>query len=462
MKIHFIAIGGSAMHGLAIELHKKGYEVTGSDDEIYEPARANLARCNLLPAETGWFPDKIHPGLNAVILGMHARADNPELKQAQNLKIPVFSYPEFIYEQSKNKKRVVVAGSHGKTTITGIILHVLRNNGIDFDYMSGAAIPGFDSNIRLTDKAPLIVLEGDEYLSSPIDRQPKFLHYKSHIALISGIAWDHINVFPDPDIYTDQFRKFVRQIPDRGTLIFCVDDPLLKEITKNSPPGVRKILYGIHPHKLENGTTFLLPGKSENRDGISPENVKLSIFGDHNLYNISGAMAVCRELGLQDDQFYRAVGSFSGAKNRLQLLAQANSSLIFRDFAHAPSKVTATLSAVKKQFPLHTIIACLELHTFSSLNVSFLSQYRHSLDDADQAFVYFNPHAVELKKLRPLDPEKIREGFGRNNLEVISDSADLKKKIASLSRSGTVLLMMTSGDFDGMDMEKLAREFVRQ
>jgi UDP-N-acetylmuramate: L-alanyl-gamma-D-glutamyl-meso-diaminopimelate ligase len=446
MNVHFIAIGGSAMHNLAIALTRKGLNVTGSDDEIFEPSKSRLKKYGILPTLEGWFPERIHNGLDAVILGMHAKSDNPELRKVRDLNIPVYSYPEYLYEQSKNKMRVVIGGSHGKTTITSMILHVLNYSGIDSDYMVGAQLEGFEVMVRISESAPHIILEGDEYLTSPLDKRPKFHVYKPNIGLISGIAWDHINVFPTFEIYVEQFRIFADLIPEGGTLIYCADDPEVRKIGENMPPSVNSKPYSIPDHYIKDGKTFLL---------AEGQRIPLQIFGEHNLLNVNGALLVCRELGITDNQFYDAIQTFGGASNRLEVIAAGRSSVVFKDFAHSPSKLMATTKAVKEQYPGRKLVACLELHTYSSLNVKFLEQYRNCMEYADVAKVYFNPHTVALKRLPPVGEEQIRTSFGRPDLMVYSDSAKLMNDLKNRQWDNTNLLMMSSGDFDGIDLQEL-------
>ncbi|NQV03126.1 MAG: peptidoglycan synthetase, partial [Bacteroidia bacterium] len=442
MHVHFIAIGGSAMHNLAIALHQKGYSVTGSDDEIFEPSKSRLAALGLLPPGEGWFPDRILPGLDAVILGMHAKADNPELKRAEELGIRIFSYPEYLYEQARNKTRVVIGGSHGKTTITAMILHVLRQNGIDCDFMVGAQLEGFDVMVKLSDEAPVMIFEGDEYLTSPIDLRPKFHLYQPDIALLSGVAWDHINVFPTFEYYVDQFREFIRLISQDGTLIFCDEDEVLKQICRESREDLTRFPYTTPIYRVENGTTHLITA-----DGSHT----LQIFGQHNLLNLNGARLVCNQLGVSDHQFYEAITTFAGASKRLELLAKGESFAMFKDFAHAPSKVKATIDAIKEQFPERTIVACLELHTYSSLSQEFLHHYSGVMEKADIAIVYFNPHAIQLKRLKKITADQIKTGFNQPTLEVYNDSEKMKERLQRLPKEDTVFLMMSSGNFDSLD-----------
>ncbi len=448
MKIHFIAIGGSAMHNLAIALHRKKYTITGSDDEIFEPSRSRLATYGLLPEKTGWNPGNIAPELDAVILGMHARPDNPELLKAQELGIKVYSYPEYLYEQTKDKKRVVIGGSHGKTTITAMVMHVLNYHGVKFDYMVGANIEGFDTMVGLSDEAKIAVFEGDEYLSSPINRRPKFHLYHPHIALITGISWDHINVFPTFEGYVEQFQIFADLIRPSGKLIYYSGDNHLKEIAEKTKKEIATIPYDVHPHKIENGVTYLMGNN---------QCIKLEIFGAHNLQNINGARLVCKELGITDERFYKAIALFKGASRRLQVVAKNEHTVVYHDFAHSPSKLKATTHAVKAQFPQRKLVACMELHTFSSLKKEFLPHYNGSMGDADVAYVYFNPHTVEHKKLEPITKQQVKEGFGNSSIRVFTDADQLFEALLALNWNNTNLLLMSSGNFSGKDVEVLAQ-----
>ncbi len=454
MKVHFIAIGGSAMHNLALALQKKGYEVTGSDDEIFDPARTRLAQAGLLPPDEGWHPERITPDLDAIVLGMHARIDNPELIRAQELGLKIFSYPEFLYEQSKDKLRIVVGGSHGKTTTTAMILHVLKHCGIEADYMVGAQLQGFDVMVRLSETAKVMVLEGDEYLTSPIDRRPKFHLYHPNVAIITGIEWDHINVFPTFDIYKEQFAKYIDLIEEGGTLIYCDDDPEVHNVaTANQRTDIAKLPYDIPQYSVRDGITYLTDS-----DG---NETPLRIFGRHNLLNLTAARLACRELGISDSRFDEAITSFEGASKRLECLWHNDHAALYKDFAHAPSKLRATIAAVREQYPDRKIIACMELHTFSSLTAEFLKQYAGTMDKADAPMVYFNPHALALKKLPPLDKNEIKEAFQNENIDVFDDSALLFDTIKENARQCETnhtpycLLMMSSGNFDGMNLEKL-------
>ncbi|NOX85541.1 MAG: peptidoglycan synthetase [Chlorobi bacterium] len=451
MKIHFIAIGGSAMHNLAIALKQNGDEVSGSDDEIFEPSRSRLAKHGLLPEKEGWHPEKITNRLDAVILGMHARADNPELLKAQKLGLKIFSYPEFLYHHSRNKKRVVIGGSHGKTTITGMVMHVLKSVGMDFDYMVGSKLKDFDVMVRLSDKAPVMIFEGDEYLTSPIDRRPKFHWYRPHLALLTGIAWDHINVFPTFENYVDQFREFIGLIENEGTLVFCSEDHLLKKLALDSRGDIKKVSYSFPGYFVRDGVTHI-----ETSGGA----VSLKVFGKHNLMNINGARLLCNEMGINDHEFYQAISAFEGAANRLELVRQNGENRLYKDFAHAPSKVRATIQAVREQFPVHRLVACLELHTFSSLSKEFLGEYRGSFEGVDEGCVFFSPHAVNMKRLPELHAEDVREGFGNEKIAIFDDSKRMTGWLHEQKQPGTVFLMMSSGNFDGIDWKELSNQLV--
>lgn len=448
-RLHLIAVGGSIMHNLALALHRRGAHVTGSDDEIFEPARGRLAAAGLLPDAEGWDAARITPDLTAVIVGMHARADNPELLRAQELGLKIYSFPEYIYEASRDKQRVVIGGSHGKTSITAAILHVLRFHGRVFDYAVGAQLAGFDLMVQLTDEAPLIIIEGDEYLSSPVDRRPKFHLYQHHIGVISGISWDHINVFPTEENYREQFRIFADLTPKAGVLIYDRDDEQVQLVTVPSSPDVTYVGYGPHEHVIRDGRTFLITKKDEE--------VPVQVFGAHNLRNISAAKEVCKQLGIKGKDFYRAIETFPGAARRLELLQQGETSVVYKDFAHAPSKLKATATALKQQYPERRLVACLELHTFSSLNPAFLPQYAHCFDAPDVAVVYFNPQVLAHKRLPPLAAAQVAEAFGRPDLRVFTDSRELAAYLEGERWADTNLLLMSSGTFDGLDLTLLAR-----
>ncbi len=447
MRVHFIAIGGSAMHNLAIAMHDSGHIVTGSDDEIFEPSRSRLAVRGLLPPAIGWFPEKIQLGIDIVILGMHARKDNPELQRAIGLGINVMSYPEFLYELFKNKRRIVVAGSHGKTSVTGMILHILKESGVPFDYMVGAQLPGFDCMVGISD-AEIAIIEGDEYLASPIHPEPKFLFYQPDIAVITGIAWDHINVFPTFEEYVLQFERFIATIPDNGTLVWYKRDNYLQRLVEPHAGRLNCIGYEEHPYVSESGYTFLLHDS---------EKTKIPVFGAHNMQNLLAAYHVVSQLGISDDTYYRAVQTFPGAARRLELLSEKNDSFIYRDFAHAPSKLKATVRAVREQYPNQKLIACIELHTFSSLNRTFLTQYKDSMQGADVAIVYYNPAVLAHKKLESVTVEQVQSAFGNPVPAVYTDAEELKGRLRSDDLNKAVLLLMSSGNFDGMDLVEFSK-----
>jgi UDP-N-acetylmuramate: L-alanyl-gamma-D-glutamyl-meso-diaminopimelate ligase len=449
MNIHFIAIGGAAMHNLAIALHKKGDTITGSDDEIFDPARSHLAENGLLPENIGWNPSSITKELDAIVLGMHAREDNPELIRAKELGVRIFSYPEFLLEQTSTKTRVVIGGSHGKTTVTAMILHVLKQLNKQFDYMVGAQIEGFDTMVGLSEEARIAVFEGDEYLTSPIDLRPKFHVYRPHIAVVTGIAWDHINVFPTFDNYVEQFRIFAKKIERDGKFIYFSGDPNLQLIADNLREDLTAIPYEAHPSLVVDGKTWLQTKNGE---------VLVQLFGQHNLQNIQAAHQVCRQLGISDKDFYTAIASFKGAAKRLQVLSEKEGCTIFQDFAHSPSKLKATVSAVKEQFPKRQLIACMELHTFSSLTASFLPEYKDSMLAADKAFVYYNPKTIEHKNLTPISTEQVATSFGGKNLEVFTDSNSLFERLKKLDYTNSNLLLMSSGNFDGQQLKTFAQE----
>ncbi len=446
MRVHFIAIGGSAMHNLAIALNRKGYEVSGSDDEIFEPSRTRLDKEGILPGFIGWDASKIHSQLDAVILGMHARADNPELLKAKELNIKVYSYPEFLYEQSKNKKRIVIGGSHGKTTITSMILHVVNELNLDVDYMVGAQLDGYDCMVKLSENATMMLLEGDEYLSSPIDRRPKFHLYQPDIAILSGIAWDHINVFPTFENYVEQFDIFCSLIND--AFIYNAEDLEVKKLAEKYTSKVKTVPYSTPSYEVNEKGTIL---------HFENNNYQLQIFGQHNLQNLMGAMKIGIEMGINPHDFFNAIQTFTGAGKRLQKIKETNSFVMFKDFAHSPSKLKATTKAVKEQYPDRTVIACMELHTFSSLKKDFLPQYKDAMKDADEAIVYFNHSVVEHKKLEPITENQVFEGFN-GNVQVITKTQDILNYIHQQDWNNKVLLMMSSGNFDGINYEKLAKE----
>ena len=451
-KYHFIAIGGSAMHSLAIALKNNGHQISGSDDAIFDPALSQLQKAKICPEQMGWFPEKILPQLDAVILGMHAKKDNPELLAAQKMGLSVYSYPEFIAQYAQNKTRVVIAGSHGKTTISAMVLHVLNYHQKPVDYMIGAQLEGFENSVFLSEDNEFIVLEGDEYLSSPIDLRPKFHHYKPQIALISGIAWDHVNVFKTLSDYNHQFELFVDSITAGGVLVYNKEDQKLCEIVRASQNTIRKEPYDILEHSVSGGMTYL-----ETDEGAIP----LGIFGKHNLSNLSGAKWLCQLMGVDEDDFYQSIGNYRGASKRLEQLTAGKTSRLFKDFAHAPSKVKATTQAVKEQFAHQKLMACLELHTYSSLEPSFLVHYQNSLEKADIPIVFFDPEALKIKNRTPISPQEIIDAMGRSDLIVFTHPDDLNEFLLEQEYEDTILLMMSSGNYGGLDWEQLKARLVQ-
>lgn len=451
MNVHFIAIGGSAMHNLAIALSRKGIQVTGSDDEIFEPSASRLKKQGIFPSSIGWNVNNIHTGLDAVILGMHAREDNPELIKAKLLGIKVFSYPEYLYEQSKDKKRIVIGGSHGKTTITSMLLHVVSKLNIEADYMVGAQLEGYDCMVKLSDSAPYMILEGDEYLSSPIDRRPKFHLYQPHVALLSGIAWDHINVFPTFENYVEQFEIFCDCIQPKGTLIYNTEDIEVNKLGDKFCEKLKVVPYNTPDYQVTPSGSIVT---------YNNQKYSLKIFGSHNLQNMMGAMFLAEEMGISNESFLNAMSTFTGAGKRLQKVVEKDDFIMFKDFAHSPSKLKATTKAVKEQFSNRKVIACMELHTFSSLKKEFLPQYKDTMEFADQAVVYFNPEVVKHKKLEPITKEMVQSAFG-GSVQVMDQAKDVLDFIKSISRKNEVLLMMSSGTFDGIDYEQLGEELIQ-
>lgn len=439
-KIHLIAIGGAVMHNLAIALKNKGFEVSGSDDELFEPSLSRLKNHEIAPPEKGWFPEKIHAKLDAVILGMHARADNPELLRAMELNLPVFSFPQYIFNQSENKIRVAICGSHGKTTITSMVMHVLKKQGKQFDYLVGAQLEGFKTMVQLSD-APVIIIEGDEYFASPLDRKPKFLHYHAQINLISGIAWDHFNVFPTFEDYVSQFKQLIQSLQPTDLLIANAEDEIITTLISKKE-NINVVQYNTPDYTLHENKLHMHIGDSD---------YAFEIFGRHNMQNMEGARIICAQLGINKNDFYAAMQTFKGAAKRLEIFKQTPDHFIFRDFAHAPSKVRATVDAVKEQYPGKNLVAVLELHTFSSLNQSFLPQYANTMEKADHSIVYINPHALELKKLPPLPVAEVKNYFNDQDLIVINDSNELMQLIKNLNTVNTNILLMSSGNFDNLD-----------
>lgn len=448
MNTHFISIGGSVMHQLAIALKRKGYEVTGSDDDIFEPAKSNLEKEGILPPKVGWFAENINSTLNAVILGMHAKADNPELLKAKELGLPIYSFPEYIFKESMDKTRVVIGGSHGKTTTTAMIMHVLHDIGKKFDYLVGAKLPGFDQSVNITD-APYLICEGDEYPASVVDKRPKFHFLFPHLAVITGIAWDHINVFPTFEGYVDQFRIFIEKIEAGGQLIYNDTDVEVKNLVQmNKRSDLYYRPYNVLQHSIDNGNTAISIEESESI---------IKVFGDHNLLNMHAAWLVCQQLNVSAAQFTSSISSFTGASKRLELLAQNDDIIVYRDFAHAPSKVKATLQAVRQQFPRKKLFAVLELHTYSSLNKEFMKQYEGVLNNAEEAVVYYSHHALQIKKMPELSTDSVKEGFKKKNLNVLTTKSHLEEWLNNQEYSDSVVLFMSSGTYDGVDLESFSK-----
>jgi len=450
-RIHFIAIGGSTMHNLAIALHQQGHVITGSDDEIFEPAKNKLVKHNLFPEETGWFPEKLNNEIDTIILGMHARVDNPELMRAKALGLKIYSYPEYIYEQSIDKQRIVIAGSHGKTTITAIIMHVLNKVNRKFDYLIGAEVEGFDVMVKLSDDAPVIIIEGDEYLASPIRRQPKFMFYHHHIGLISGLAWDHVNIYSTFEEYVKSFEIFADSTPKSGILIFDSNDDLVSVIGKKERADVTDVEYSIHPHEIQDGKSYLKSDFGK---------IPIQIFGNHNMRNISGAKTVLNKIGITDEQFYKEISSFNGIKRRLEQVGENFNTAIYRDFAHAPSKLAATLDALKNQFPDRGLIACLELHTFSSLNKKFIKEYQDTFNIPDISIVYYNPNGASVKKIEILSDDEIKKAFNRPDLKIFTEKSQMIQFLKDQKWENKNLVMMSSGNFDNLNMTEITQNIL--
>ena len=442
-RVHFIAIGGSVMHNLAITLKQLGYEVSGSDDKIYDPSKSRLEKYNLLPENLGWFPELIDKEIDFIVLGMHAKKDNPELLKALDLDCKIYSYPELIFEFSKSKTRITIGGSHGKTTVSSMILHVLDFYDIKVDYLLGAQIEGFENMVHITDDNEFILIEGDEYLSSPIDNSPKFHKYNSNIAVITGIAWDHINVFPSFENYISQFEKFIETITDGGVLVFNELDELVLDIVNKSEKTIRKIGYGKPNFEIVDGVTYVKTSEGD---------VPLKVFGDHNLSNLSAAKQICALMGVFDDEFFAAIASFKGASKRLETIYRDNNKIIIKDFAHSPSKLKATIDAVKNQFSNKNIIAVYELHTYSSFNQKFIKEYLNSMSSADKKIVYYDDEVLKIRSEFKINEKIIKDSFGSDDLIVISKKSMLEQSISKINLYNTVLLMMSSGNFSSIDM----------
>jgi len=451
-RIHLIASGGSIMHSLAISLKQAGHQVTGSDDHFYEPSKSNLERNGLLPSQEGWNPNLINDDIDLVILGMHAKEDNPELSKAKGLNIKIYSYPEYIYECSKNKQRIVIAGSHGKTSITAIVMHVLKSMGRDFDYMVGAQLDGFDNMVKLSD-APIIIIEGDEYTTSTTDGRPKFLNYHHHIGSISGISWDHFNVYPTLDDYVRLFEQFADATPKAGSLVYCEEDNLASMIiSEKDRADVTNLPYKAHEHVVKDGKTTLITDAGD---------VAIEIFGYHNMQNLSCAKAILKRIGITDERFYTHIKTFKGAAKRMEIVGENNDSIIYSDFAHAPSKLLATTLAIKDQFPNRFLVSCLELHTFSSLNKDFIDQYEGTFNNSDEAIIYIDPKAATKKGLDQLTENDLREAFKRNDILLFNDKSKLEQHLYNKDWKNKNLILMSSGNFGGLDFKALKGQILQ-
>ena len=448
MKIHFIAIGGSAMHNLAIALKLKGFLISGSDDIIREPSKSRLAKYSLLPESEGWFPEKIKKDLDAIVLGMHAKKDNPELLEAKKNGLKIYSYPEFIFEMSKDKLRVVIGGSHGKTSITSMILHVLNIQNIETDFMVGAQLSGFDVMVKLSKKSKFIVLEGDEYLSSVIDPRPKFHLYKPNFAVLSGIAWDHINVFKTFEDYYNQFKIFIETIEDNGILVYNSNDIHVSNVIKSIKKKIKMIPYSIVKNEIINGITNIR---------FERDLFPIQLFGKHNIENISAACQICTLMGVEKIDFFNAIKTFKGADNRLELIYKSNSSFVYKDFAHSPSKVKATVNAVKLQYPNKKLIVAFELHTYSSLNPVFIKKYRNTLKNADDCVISFSEKNMKIKRFKPIAHELIINAFNHQKINIATDLISFEQILLSFDLSNSVLLLMSSGNFNGFDYKKIKK-----
>lgn len=445
-----IAIGGSVMHNLAIALKQNGCDVTGSDDEIYEPARSRLKQFDLLPEQVGWYPDRITRDLDFVLIGMHARKDNPELEKALSLNLPVLSFPEYVYRLSQDKQRVVIAGSHGKSTTTGMIVHVLNRLGRSFDYVMGARLDGVEGTVKLSEESPLIIIEGDEYPASALDPAPKILRYQHHIGVITGIAWDHANVFPDENEYVRQFDRFADSTPKGGILIYCETDPLASVIGAKERTDVQPVPYRVHPHVTERGRNYLTSGKDK---------FPTQVFGTHNFLNLSAAKELLKKVGVTSEEFHEAIADFKGIAGRLEKQAESKSSVFYKDFAHAPSKAKASIKAIKEQYPSHELVAILELHTYSSLSKAYLPEYKHAFKGCQTPVVYYNPEAVSAKRLPPLTPEDVKRAFGTPAPKVFNDADALLEFLRRQNWKNKTLLMMSSGNFGGLDFKAVTKMF---
>lgn len=449
MRVHFIAIGGSVMHNLAISLASSGYIVTGSDDEIHDPSGERLKSAGLLPETNGWFPDKITTDLDAIIVGMHAKIDNPELLKAKELNLKIYSFPEFVYANSVNKQRIVISGSHGKTTITSMIMHALKSAGYEFDYLVGARVNGFERNVHLTKDNPFIIIEGDEYFASPLDPRPKFLIYDPHILVVSGVSWDHINVFPTEEDYVEPFVKLIGSLSKAAACIYNKEDKTVRDLVNKLTD---KELHSVYP--------YYTPSYKVNKSGISEiklENRKfpIKLIGRHNASNIAAAWEVCKLLALSFEEFIAAISVYEGAAMRLQKIYEDDHTVVIRDFAHAPSKVIASVEAVAEHYKDHNVIACLELHTYSSLNKAYLSRYSNSLKKIKNKLVLVSNKTLQLKKLPNISALDIRKAFQDNGIRFVQNKIEMLTSLKSMLKKRDVILLMSSGNFEGLDVKEL-------
>ncbi len=441
-KVHLIAIGGSIMHNLALALDSQGFMLSGSDDQIFEPARTRLKNRGICPEKEGWFSEKINTDLSFVVLGMHAKPDNPELVKALELGVKVYSFPELVAEMYSNSTRIVVAGSHGKTTTTSMMMHVFKALGKQFDYLVGAQLEGFDVMVAL-DKKEYSIIEGDEYLSSCLDPRPKFMHYSPQIAIITGIAWDHYNVFPTFDSYKNAFVQLIQSMKEGSLLLWYEGDSDLAELVGEYAQHLKTIAYKESEFVIQGNKCYL----------ISEEACySLEVFGRHNLQNMNSVIKVCEYLNFNSIDVCTSLSTFKGAAKRMQLLQNNGDLIIYQDFAHAPSKVKATINALRETYPYHHLHCFLELHTYSSLNKNFLPQYYSTVNECDEITIYFDPKALEIKRMEALDLQFIKDSFGRQNMNVIDNPAELKVQMDIARKGRGLLVFLGSGNWAGMEL----------
>lgn len=441
MRIHFIAIGGAIMHNLAIDLHKNGHTISGSDDQIFEPSFSKLKKYSLMPKNLGWNADFITDEIDLIILGMHAKEDNLELKKALELGLKIQSFPEFVASQITDKKRVAIAGSHGKTSTTAMLMHILKDNNFEFDYLVGSELPGYESMVKLSN-APLIVIEADEYLSSKLDQRPKFLWYKPQLSVITGIAWDHINVFPTFELYKKAFTDFIDSHQADSSIFFYQFDEELSKIINNST-------YKCRPYTE-------LTAKNQGQYSIvldnNEEEYYFPFFGNHFLQNASAAIHLAMELGLNQKDIYKALESFPGSAKRLELVWANDQLFIYRDFAHSPSKVMATIKAFSRQFKDYQVFFVFEPHTFSSQQIDFIQHYNKCFEDLN-AYIFMDKKAFALKNKPMLSGPDIENAFGTNS--ILNSATELMKEIRKSSQKSkkTVWVLMSSGNMGGFFQE---------